>query len=139
MSFFIQAGSTTTNDLNQRYDFGIGEVTRSHSLISRGTTTNKRVHWIDDDDIILNASHRFLEDLKSFVHIVIEETRVDDDYLKQCQVALNELEGLIDCQQIKIAFDHLIQLANQFDKNRLSEQQTHIEKLISRTVVFSSA
>lgn len=139
MHCFIPAVSTTTSDLNPRYDFGIAQVTRSHSSVSRGTSTNKRVHWIDDDDMILNASHQFLEDLKSFVNIVIEQTRVDEDLLKQCQIALNELDGLIECQQINIAFDHVIQLANQFDKIRLSEQQTHIEKMISQTVVFSSA
>ena len=129
---------TTTTDLNERYDFGTGENRRSHSLVSRGTSTNKRVHWIDDDDIIINASQRFLDDLKTFVDIVLEDTRIDENYIRECQITLNELDGLINCQKIRIVFDDLIQLAIHFDKDRLCDQHAYIEELMSQTVVFSS-
>lgn len=89
--------------------------------------------------MIINASQRFLEDLKIFVEIVLEYTRIDDNYIRECQIALNELNRMIDCQKINVAFDDLIQLAIHFDKYRLSEQHRYIEKLISQTVVFSSA
>jgi hypothetical protein len=129
--------SATTSDLTQLYDFGIGEINRTHSLTSRNT--NKRVHWIDDDEMILNASHRFIEYLKLFVRNINEDTHSNDDYLNQCQISLNELDSLIDCQKIKTAFDDIIQITKTLDKDRLHEQQIYIENLISHTVLSSSA
>jgi hypothetical protein len=134
---FIPVVSSINSDLTKPYDFGIGEMTGTHSVTSR--SSNKRVHWIDDDEMILNASHRFIEYLKLFVRNQIEDSHPNDDYLKQCQIFLNELDSLIDCQKIKTAFDDMIQLTKTSDKNRLHIQQIYIENLISHTILLSSA
>ena len=126
-------------ELAQPYNFGNGEVPQTHSLRSRRSNSSKRVHWIDDNEMILNASHRFVEYLKLFVQNTLDDTSSIDDYLEQCQISLNELQSLIDCSPIKAAFDHFIQLAHNHEKNRLQDQQIYIENLISRTVLFSSA
>ena len=124
--------SVVTSDQTRPYDFGNGETSRPRS-------SNKRVHWIDDDETILNASHRFIEYLKLFVRNQIEDRSVNDNYLKQCQISLNELDSIVDCQKIRVAFDDLIQFSKLHDKTRLHEQGIYIENLISHTVLFSSA
>ena len=59
--------------------------------------------------------------------------------MKNCQLSLDELNSLIDCQQIQEAFDDITELAKTNDKDQLIQQQIYIENLISRTVLFSSA
>lgn len=119
------------------YDFGTGELDKIDSVITR--TRNKRVHWVDDDEIILNTCHRFVEYLKLFVQSILNNKTDANEYLKQCQILFNELESLIDCYRIKQAFNDIIQLAEKQEKNQLYEQQLYIENLISRTILFSSA
>jgi len=88
--------------------------------------------------MILNASYHFIGYLKLFIENIIDEKN-ENDYLKNCQISLDELESLIDCHQIKQAFEDIIQLANKQDKNQLYEQQIYIENLISRSVLLFSA
>ncbi|CAF3561731.1 unnamed protein product [Rotaria sp. Silwood1] len=130
------AVSSTTSNAVHLYNFGTGEVTRTGSSISR--SSGKRVHWIDDDEVILNLCHRFVEYLKLFVQNTIDD-KTEDTYLENCQISLDELDSLIDCQYIKEAFEDIIELAKTGNKNELLEQQTYIENLLSRTVLFSSA
>jgi hypothetical protein len=133
----ISGVSPSPSDLAYPYDFGIGEIKRADSVTSR-CSTGKRVHWIDDDEIILNTCHRFIEYLKLYVQN-IDNIETKDNYLKNCQNSLDELDSLINCQQLKEAFDGIVELAETKDKNQLLEQQLYIENLISRTVLFSSA
>ena len=96
----------------------------------------KHVHWIDKDRAILNACHRFVENLKLFVQNIIAD-RYEEIYLKNCQIALNELQFFADCSQLQRAFDDTIELANNDKKHQLLHQQTFIAHLISRTVLSS--
>ncbi|CAF2631468.1 unnamed protein product [Rotaria sp. Silwood2] len=130
--------SSTKSDVTHLYNFGGGggEMTQMDSSISR--SSGKRVHWVDDDEIVLNLCHRFVEYLKLLVQNVIDDTN-EDIYLKYCQISLDELDSLIDCQHIKEAFEDIVELAKTRNKNQLLEQQTYIENLLSRTVLFSCA
>ncbi|CAF1433471.1 unnamed protein product [Rotaria sordida] len=130
--------SSTNTDEIQPYNFDSNEITQTNSSISRNS--GKRVHWIDDDEIILNLSHRFIEYLKLFVQNIIDNNNNnnEDKYLINCQISLDELDSLIDCQQIKEAFEDIIELTKTRNKNLLLEQQTYIENLLSRTVHLSS-
>jgi hypothetical protein len=121
------------------YNFGVGEINCTDSITSR--SSGKRVHWVDDDELILNACHRFIEYFKVFVQNVIneDEDQNEDVHLKNCQIALDELNSLIDCRRINEAFEYTIELVNKQDKIQLLEQQTLMENLISQTVLFSSA
>jgi hypothetical protein len=112
--------------LSDTYDFNI-ENSRHNG---------KHVHWIDDDESILNACHRFVEHLKLFVQNVLNDKN-DEIYLKNCQISLDELNNLTDCEQLKQAFQDTIQLAKNYEKNQLLQQQTFIAHLISRTVLSS--
>ncbi|CAF0738334.1 unnamed protein product [Rotaria sordida] len=112
------------------YDFGNGE-----DLITTDQNS-KHVHWIDNNEIILNACRRFVEHLKIFVQNVINGQN-EEIYLKNCQISLNELNSLIDCSELKQAFEDTIELANKYDKNQLLQQQTFIAHLISRTILSS--
>jgi hypothetical protein len=138
MNDFILVVSSLPSDTTQPYDFGTGEITEPNAITVR-SNTHKRVHWIDDDEMILNACHRFIEYLKLFVQIRLDDQNDNEDYLKNCQISLDELDALIDCQRIKEAFEVIIELAEENDKQQLYEQQIYIENLISRTVLFSSA
>ncbi|CAF1069476.1 unnamed protein product [Rotaria sordida] len=112
------------------YDFGNGE-----DLITTDQNS-KHVHWIDNNEIILNACRRFVEHLKIFVQNVINGQN-EEIYLKNCQISLIELNSLIDCSELKQAFEDTIELANKYDKNQLLQQQTFIAHLISRTILSS--
>ncbi|UJR32213.1 hypothetical protein I4U23_019678 [Adineta vaga] len=112
------------------YDFDMND----DSMISRHP--NKHVHWIDDNDAILQACHRFVEHLKVFVQNVIHDTN-EEIHLKNCQLSLDELQMLTDCSELKRAFEKTIQLARKHQKNELLQQQTFLAKLISRTVLSS--
>ncbi len=96
----------------------------------------KHVHWIDDDQGIFNICHDFVENLKLFVQNIIND-KYENIYLKNCQIALDELQSLTDCSQLKQAFEYTIKLANKYEKNQLLQQQTFIAHLISRTVLSS--
>lgn len=126
----------TTPDISKPYDFGSGEINRTDSTMSRNGA--KRVHWIDDDEIVLNLCHRFVEYLKLFVQNVMDNTN-EEQYLKHCQITLNELNKLIDCQEVRKAFEYIVELAKRGNKAQLIEHQTYIENLLSRTVLLSSA
>jgi hypothetical protein len=132
---FLSVISSPISDITYPYDFGIGEIKRTDSVASR-SSSGKRVHWIDDDESILNACHHFIEYLKLYVQNIDKN---DDNYLKNCQISLDELNSLVDCQQIQEAFDDIIQLAKTNDKDQLIQQQIYIENLISRTVLFTSS
>ncbi|CAF3564022.1 unnamed protein product [Rotaria socialis] len=113
------------------YDFGDGED-------SMATTQNgKHVRWIDNDECIVNACRRFVEYLKIFVQNVINDQN-EEIYLQNCQRYLNELNSLIDCTELKEAFQYSVELANKYEKNQLLQQQTFIAQLISRTILSSS-
>jgi hypothetical protein len=104
------------------------------SMVSR--QSGKHVHWIDDEDAILTGCHRFVEHLKLFVQNVINDKH-EEIYLRNCQIALEQLEILTDCSELKQAFQYTIELATKHEKNQLLQQQTFIAQLISRTVLSS--
>jgi hypothetical protein len=108
--------------------------TSESSITSR--QNNKHVHWIDDDKVILNFCHHFVENLKLFVQNIIDN-QYEENYLKNCQLALDQLHSFIDCSQLKQAFNHTIELANKNEKHQLLQQQTYIAHLISHTVLSS--
>lgn len=114
--------------ISMPYYFGQGDV----SAPSR--RTGKRVHWIDDDQTILDLCYRFVDHLKLFVQHVIHDY-YDDEHWRQCQIYLNELHRLTDCSELQRAFDESLVWANEGDKVRLLQQQTFIAQLISRTVL----
>ncbi|CAF1235328.1 unnamed protein product [Rotaria sp. Silwood1] len=112
------------------YDFGNGEdLNTTHH-------NNKHVHWIDNNEIILNTCRHFVEHLKIFVQNIINDKN-EEIYLKNCQISLNELDSLIDCSELKQAFEYTIELANNNEKHHLLQQQTFIAHLISRTLLSS--
>jgi hypothetical protein len=102
------------------------------SITSR--QNGKHVHWIDNDKAILNSCHHFVENLKLFVQNILDN-QYEENYLKNCEKALDELHTFIDCSELKQAFNHSIELANKNEKYQLLQQQTHIAHLISHTVL----
>jgi hypothetical protein len=109
----------------------------SIQLETKITRSNgKHVHWIDDNEDILNLCQNFVENLKLFVQNIIKD-KYEEIYLKNCQFALNELHSFTDCSQLKQAFQYTIELAKKYEKNQLLQQQTFIAHLISRTVISS--
>jgi hypothetical protein len=108
--------------------------TSDSSIISR--QNGKHVHWIDNDKIRLNFCHYFVDNLKLFIQNIIDN-QYEEIYLKNCQTALDELDKLIDCSQLKQAFNYSIELANKNEKHKLLQQQTYIAHLISHTVLSS--
>ncbi|CAM4806795.1 unnamed protein product [Rotaria magnacalcarata] len=126
-----KSGKEISHVINHPYDFGDGED-------SMATTQNgKHVRWIDNDECIVNACRRFVEHLKIFVQNVINDQN-EEIYLQNCEKYLNELNSLIDCTELKEAFQYSVELANQYEKNQLLQQQTFIAQLISRTILSSS-
>ena len=83
-------------EVNRPYHFGVGEVFRKDSIVSR--TSSKRVHWLDDEEAKLTACHQFVEHLKLLVHGVINEhdDQRQEKHLNNCRLALDELNALID-------------------------------------------
>lgn len=115
-----------------------GSVTSSETSENSTTsrTTNKHVHWIDHDQAVFDACHQFVENLKLFVQHILNN-QYEEIYLKHCRTALDQLRGYTDCSQLKKAFDHTIELANNKEKHQLLQQQTFIAQLISRTILSS--
>jgi hypothetical protein len=108
--------------------------TNENLITSRSNV--KHVHWIDDDEDILNLCQYFVENLKLFVQNIIND-KYEEIYLKNCQFALDELQSFTDCSQLKQAFEYTIELANKYEKKQLLQQQTFIAHLISLTVLSS--
>ncbi len=133
----ILAVRSTACEYTHRYNFGTGEINRRDSLTSR-SSSHKRVHWFDDDEIILNACHRFVEYLKLLVENILDDKN-ENNYLENCQLSLNELESLINYQQIQQAFKDIIKSIKRRDRNQLMELQTYIENLVSRNLISSFA
>ncbi|CAF3349998.1 unnamed protein product [Rotaria socialis] len=128
--------SSRVSDAPYPYNFGVGEITRTDVTTPR--SNGKRVHWIDDDEMILNLCHRFIEYLKLWVQNMLDNKN-EDKYLKNCQITLDELDSSIDCQEIRKAFEDIVESAKQRNKTQLIEQQIYIENLLSRSVLLSSA
>ena len=103
---------------------------------SSSRSTGKHVHWIDHDQVVFDACHHFVENLKLFVQHILNN-QYEEIYLKHCQTALDQLHIYTDCSQLKQAFDQTIDLANKKEKHQLLQQQTFIAQLISRTVLSS--
>ena len=122
-------------DITHTYDFD-----KDETFPRSTTTTPKRVHWIDDhdDEIILNACHHFIENLKIYVEN-IHNNQLDNYYLKQCQLSLDKLDSLIDCHEIKQIFNHLLLSTENYNKIQLNEQLNYIENLISHIIYSSSS
>lgn len=99
-------------------------------------STSKHVHWIDHDQAVFDACHHFVENLKLFVQHILNN-QYEDIFLQHCRTALDQLHIYTDCTQLKQAFDHTIELANNKEKHQLLQQQTFIAQLISRTVLSS--
>lgn len=95
---------------------------------------NKHVHWIDENENLLNLCQDFVENLKLFVQNIIND-QYEEIYLKNSQIALDKLQLLTDCIELKQAFEYTIQLAIKDEKNQLLQQQTFIAHLISRTIL----
>jgi len=116
------------------------ERTIIHSHMNEDLLTSrsngKHVHWIDDDEDILNLCQNFVENLKLFIQNIMND-KYEEIYLKNCQFALDELQSFTDCSQLKQAFEYTIELANKYDKKQLLQQQTFIAHLISLTVLSS--
>ena len=113
------------------YNFGPGE---NKLRIHRNS---KRVHWVDDNRTILENCSTFVAHLKEFVQNVINNRPYEFDW-KQGRNSLNALERLIDCRELRQAYDECLILARQNNRLGLLGQQTLIAQLISRTISFSS-
>ena len=135
MKGFLPVDVSTPVEVDRPYHFGVGEITRRDSIISR--TSSKRVHWLDDEEAKLNACHRFVEHLKLFVHSVINEydDRREEKHLDDCRIALDELNALIDTYEIRETFAEMIELARRREKDSLLEQQVALENLLSSSVL----
>jgi len=129
--FFLSESFSTVNPTSTH---NFNETIRASSLTSHNC---KRVHWIDDDELIINASYRFLQYLTLFVENVSNEKNDVIILLNNCRFALDELQSFIDCEHIRKAFDDLIRLVDENRKNELNKQFQRIESLISRTVLIS--
>ena len=121
-------------------EFGAPKKPRANSILVR--SNSKRVHWMDDEETKLNVCHRFVEYLKLFVQVVIDEGDQDeiDEHLKQCQGLLIELNTVTDARYINDAFDEIVQRARRPENgSQLREQQSYIEDLISRSILSNSS
>ena len=137
MKNLFSVGFSANSNLECPYNFGVAEENNRTDLLP-SRFTRRRVHWIDEDDAATNLSHRFIEYLKLFVQSIVNDKN-GEAYLKNCQISLDELDSLINCRQIKEAFENIIELVEERNKNKILEQQLYIENLLSRTVLFSSA
>ena len=122
-------------EVNRPYHFGVGEVIRKDSIVSR--TSSKRVHWLDDEEAKLTACHRFVEHLKLLVHGVINEhdDQRQEKHLNNCRLALDELNALIDTYEIRERYADIIDLAQGREKDAVLEHQVSLENLLSGTVL----
>jgi hypothetical protein len=131
--------SVSTMDIHRTYNAGTSQIHRIDSIGSR--INGKHVHWIDDvNERKAYVCHRFLEYLQLFVDAILNNNKTKynehEQYLKHCQRILNELNTLIDIQEIRRIFLHIIDLANKREYTQLVKQQRCIERLISRTILF---
>lgn len=112
------------------YDFGVGDDPTD------SRPQDKHVHWMDDEEAILNCCCVFVEHLKLFVQHVIDDS-YDDTHWRHCQWALTDLHTISDCSELQEAFDTTLALASKGEKIQLLRQQTLIAHLISRMILSS--